>query len=528
MSNLSGARAQRLANLLSYLILGILTLWLAVYVVLSLQWRMTHDTPIVFYPAFLIDHFGFVPYRDLFTDTFPGTLAFHIAVGRLIDYSDGIRFRIVDLTWLALIGVVTWGIMRRFGRLVAWASVVLFSLLFLHEGPILSFQRDYLGVLPVALATLVGVAQHRIRVRPFWKYLLIGFLFGLAATIKPQMALGAPLLLLYMVVEAHEGASLWRYFSAWIAAGLVAAVGLAAPLALVFLWLWRSGGLAAYQEMLTYHLPLYLSLTGEHKVIDNTVLRYLYDYQKLGKIGGFGIWLAPAALGGFLGLQLGGLDRSRRLFILLMVGQLVMYGIYVILGAKFWPYHWVPFVYFTTLLAALCLLPLPTASGAAARLVPVIVLATVCLLAFPPSNDFYGQLWGQTPRSPEGGRADAIAAYLSGHMQPGDTVQALDWTGGGNHALLMVKARMATPFFEDYEFYHHVSNPFIQELRRRFISRLQEVKPRFIVEVLVKPRVSGPDTTTEFPALRQLLDEDYHVVSTGDGYLIYERLQQGS
>lgn len=522
MATLSAAPAHRLANLLAYLLLGLLTLWLAAYAVLSLQWRMTHDTPIVFYPAFLIDHFGFVPYRDLFTDTFPGTLAFHIAVGRLIDYSDGIRFRLVDLSWLALIGVVTWGVMRRFGKQVAWASVVLFSLLFLHEGPILSFQRDYLGILPVALATWVGVSQDRLKAGTVWKYLLVGFLFGLAATIKPQMALGAPLLLLYMVVEANEGTPLWRLVRTWIGAGLVAAAGMALPLALVFLWLWRSGGLAGYREMLTYHLPLYLSLTGEHKVITSQVLRWLYDLQEVGKIGGFGIWLAPAALGTYLALQQAGLDRKRRLFVLLMVGQLVMYGIYVVLGAKFWPYHWLPFLYFTTLLASLCLLALPDVTGAAARLAPVITLAVVCFLAFPPSNDFYGQLWGQTPRSPEGGRADAIAAYLADHLEPGDTVQALDWTGGGNHALLIVKAKMATPFFEDYEFYHHISNPFIQELRRRFVSRLQEVKPRFIVEVLVKPRVSGPDTTTEFPALRQFMDEHYTVASTGDGYLIYE------
>ena len=242
----------------------------------------------------------------------------------------------------------------------------------------------------------------------------------------------------------------------------------------------------------------------------------------MGKLGGFSIWLAPATLGVFLALQQTGLDRKRRLLVLLLVGQAVVYGINVVLAAKFWPYHWLPCLYFVTLLASLCLLPVPAAKGTAVRLTPIIALAVVCSLAFFPLNEFYGQLWGQAPRPPEGGRADAIAAYLSDHLQPGDTVQALDWTGGGNHAMLMVKAKMATPFFEDYEFYHHISNPFIQELRRRFISRLQETKPRYIVDVLVKPRVFGPDTTTEFPALREFMDEHYSVASTGNGYLIYE------
>lgn len=103
-------------------------------------------------------------------------------------------------------------------------------------------------------------------------------------------------------------------------------------------------------------------------------------------------------------------------------------------------------------------------------------------------------------------------------------MQPLDWAGGAVHALLLSKARLATRFIYDFHFYHHVSNPYIQNLRREFVRDLEMRRPRFVVEIVGedKPWVSGTDTTREFPALRSLLARDYRTACQGNGYVIYE------
>ena len=90
--------------------------------------------------------------------------------------------------------------------------------------------------------------------------------------------------------------------------------------------------------------------------------------------------------------------------------------------------------------------------------------------------------------------------------------------------MLETRAHIATPFGFDFYFYHHVSNPYIQDLRTKFINDLEVSSPRFIVEVTAvdKPWVSGEDTSHEFLDYR-ILAENYSITIEEDDYVIYER-----
>ena len=210
------------------------------------------------------------------------------------------------------------------------------------------------------------------------------------------------------------------------------------------------------------------------------------------------------------------------------------YAVYPAPAGKFWLYHYMPFAYFCSISTGLCLFTCPQlpklrfvhrTTKILMLLVPVIAV-TVQL----PLHNYLESLAsdlcsGPETHAPKEGRVDAIAGWLKGRLQPGDSVQPLDWTGGSIHGMLLAEAKLATQFMCDYHFYHHVSSPFIQGLRRSFISQLRKASPRFIIEVLTnKPWVSGIDTTSKFPELRQFLDDYYTVAYEGDGYLIYERM----
>ncbi len=124
------------------------------------------------------------------------------------------------------------------------------------------------------------------------------------------------------------------------------------------------------------------------------------------------------------------------------------------------------------------------------------------------------------PPPPRNGRVDLVAGFLEQHLQPGDRVQPLDWTGGGVvQAMLVARAQVATRFVNDFHFYHHLSEPYIQDLRKEFIGDLKAAPPRLSSATRGgdKPWVRGEDTTRVFNSLESFIETNYQVVLEEDG-----------
>ncbi len=151
------SKVNKSINYIQIVILGLLALLFVSELVLSLNWRMQHDTPLYQYSAFLINEHGCVPYKDIFETSFVGTFLFHSAIGSLFGYGD-FAFRLVDIVYLLILLGVTWFLMRPLGKFVALTSILLFGVLYLSFGSAMSLQRDYIGVLPVAAATLLATS----------------------------------------------------------------------------------------------------------------------------------------------------------------------------------------------------------------------------------------------------------------------------------------------------------------------------------------------------------------------------------
>ena len=178
-----------------------LSILLTIIALLSLKWHMVHDAPIFMYFAYLIDLFNYVPYRDLFDVNLPGTYFIYLLVGRFFGYGD-LAFRCFDLLYLSAILILTGLCLKRIGWRVAWCSIVLFGLLYLGYGPIMSLQRDYCIILPVT--TAMFIASSFPALNDVLKSFLVGILFGVAATIKPHAPLGFPLVILFQVWDVTQ------------------------------------------------------------------------------------------------------------------------------------------------------------------------------------------------------------------------------------------------------------------------------------------------------------------------------------
>lgn len=496
-------------DVLARVLLACLSAIVATQAFCSIGWPMEEDPPLLHYAAYLVDAHGYVPYRDVFETSMPGTFWFHLALGKLFGYGD-LAFRLVDLGWLAVLLAVAWRLMRPFSAVAAWAACALFALQYFFKGHAMSLQRDYIAVLPVAVAALVAGSGRR----PALRALAIGCLFGLAALIKPHMLIGLPVVLAALYV-ANRGALPWRD----IRPAAVCALGVAIPVAVALAWLAALGGLGAFLEMLTHYLPLHSAMTGDHVTISGSA-RAAYLWRGFVAMGGYRPWLIAALTGGAVVWFGPGADASRRLRAATLLGLAAAYAVYPVLADKFWDYHYMPLAFFVILSASLCL-------ARPVRSLPMLVLIVSAWVSVDIADFTRGIAWqirkGCRCAPVQYGRVDDISGWLLERMEPGDTAQPVDWTSGAVHAMLRARIPLATSFLYDYHFHHHVSNPYIVELRRRFMTQLEERRPRFIIEVRKKAKVSGADTSPDFPELERFIADHYTPGLAEREYTVYER-----
>lgn len=496
---------------------------------LSLRWNLAHDAAVLHYGAFLIDHYDFVPYRDIYDTSLPLTYLFHLAIGTVLGYGD-MAFRIVDVAYLAVLLFVTFRIMRPFGSLVAWAAVVAFGILYQSFGHFFSLQRDYLAILPAAVA--IWVAGSGALAGRRWRYLVVGAMFGLGASIKPHFVIGLPAVLLYALATDGREIIPWRKLFDWrgfASAVALAGAGLAIAIALPVAWVWAEGGLPALWSMVSEYLPLYSALNGKF-VMMGPREKWLYVFYTAQEMGGKAGVLMTAVLGLYFGLIDSALPAAQRRLVVLLAVLTPVYLLYTLIAAKFWAHHWMPFFYFAVCSGALVLLPVEArASAAARRIFALVAFAVGLVMILRPAPEFINQVFNNTIEPIAYGRADIMTEFLAREMEPGDTVQTLECVSGGSAtAFRRVGARLATPYICSTRFYHHLSTPTTQAFRRDFIARLEAAPPHFITSVPGMQQPRGPDTTREFPELDQFLAENYEVVLSGvsadlASYYLYER-----
>jgi hypothetical protein len=511
--------------LITVFLLGLL----ALTAVFAFHWRYYHDLPIFLYISLLIDKFGFIPYRDLYELNMPGTYAVALIIGKLTGYSV-LGVRILDYVLVAVM-IGLGGLWMR--KLNIWAGVmgaVAWALAYFALGPTAMIQREYMMLIPIlcGLAAYANIPADR----SFARFLLTGMFLGMATTIKPQAFIGVlPVALMeWRVAVAESDASRRREAVAslrrnWLWLG----TGFLAPPAVMLLYLGVNGALPAFLEIVFKYLPLFAQMNGDHQAVSG--IRRIYSIvTDFVKLGGYGLWVAPACLGTFLLQQSPDCPPEKKRHALLLFWSIIAFALYPAFSGQFFPQHWLIFAFFLFQAAFLCLTVELKSASALLRWMPATLLLVASVTLMRP--DTLDNFWllavkHELPaaNNPKEGRVDEIAAFLETHLQPGDTVQPFDWVGGSVHAMLIAGAKLATPFIYDEYFYHNVDTAYIRELRVRFMAALELARPRFIIEVYddgpyAEP--TGPGTSRDFPEFRAFLAENYSVVQEGQGYRIYE------
>ena len=459
----------------------------------SLQWSYFHDSPLMVYAGFLMDG-GAVPYRDFFDMNMPGTYLVMWTMGRIFGWT-GFAFRVFDLSLLAILSFATFIWMRPMGRLPAACSAITFPIHYLASGPAMSMEREYIALLPLALALALSF-RGAVGLRPDLRVFLVGALSAATCLVKPQFGLLCLPVILYLIHDVRRAMGIHRLV-------LALAAGLLLPSGATFLYLMATGSLEPFLDMAINYWPLYAHMTGDHQPIAG-MSRMIYIVRSF--FLGLGTLLVPAALLGILVRSRDSETRQRTW----LIGVLVLAAaLYPAISGQFWDHHWLPFQYMALCAASLALRPSSlertTPTDLMACAASIVLLLIVCA---PQVVGLYWQARHQNIQTwLKGGVPDEVHQFLHSHLKPGDTVQPLDWTSGAVHGMLMARAPLATRFIYGFHFYHHVeSSSYIHRLRKEFMEELSERRPRFIIQALNDDQYpKGADTTRSFPELEAYL-----------------------
>ncbi len=478
---------------------------LALYLVWrSLGWPLIHDAPLMHYVAWRITQ-GAVPYRDVFDMNMPGVYLIHLAVIKTLGEGN-VAWRLFDLGWLAATAVALWGYCRRMGD--DWSGLgaaLLFVLYHLAGGAWRVGQRDFLLALLLVLAAW-GVAQGW-ETGAFAPLVWGGLAAGAGTMIKPHVVAFwlacAPIVLLG---ASRAGRSALAAVAVWMGAGL------AVP-ALVLGWLTIRGGLGPFAAIASeYVLPLYSRVGGEPTW---WALRWyaLYGWQ---------IWSCLVALA-LLGLvhRIASPYGIRRVLAVLGVAY---GGWHFASQGKGWEYHLYPLAIFLCALGSVALAPVSRATKLRWEVAPGLSRA-VSLGALVIAVVFLGVKGVDAADAPwiaaKERRVSALVRDLEPLVVPGGTVQVMDVTEGGIHALLRLHLPQPTRFLYDFHFFHDEGDPRIQALRAEFSRGLETRRPAAVVIFRDTWRRAGYARLEALPTVARLLQTDYRLAVEGDGYRIY-------
>src|SRR5262245_22664527 len=439
---------------------------------------------------------GAVPYRDVFDMNFPAVYLLHGAVLRALGPGDG-AWRAFDLGWLALAGALIAALAAPWGAVAAVGGALAFAAYHLAGGPWQAGQRDFL-LCPFLLAGAFGVVrwlERRRLVDLVWG----GLTLGAGVTLKPHALVFASLLIVVVAVAT------WRSRTS-PTAGLVFSGAIAvAPLA-VMLWLASGGALPAWRAIVfDYLLPL---------------------YGRLGRppAWGFHRWEIWVPLGAAVVVSVVGAVTARRCSWRHLVACLgVVYGLAHYVGqGKGWEYHVYPLAAFASVLLFAELAPaLSMRRWSTAMPVAVALMIAAVMLQTKGAEAAAAADGGWI--SDKARRVGTVVADLRTRLRPDETVQVLDTTEGGIHALLRLGVREPSRFVYDFHFFHDVTTPVVRGLRAELLGALRARPPRFIVVFERGWPNGGVERIDTFPELRQLLERAYRPDVVGDGYVIHAK-----
>lgn len=510
-------------NKLFSLFFGLLGILSAGTAISSLFWTNDGDNISLLYLAFLTDKFHLLPYRDFFYFQMPSVHLFYYLVLKIFGYSY-IGFRIADLFYLLVTLSVSYFLFKNISKKVAVSGIILFSLIYFIGRTYFSLQRDYILLLPLLVSILYSGSYPLKRINS--KSFFIGFCCAVSASIKPHSVIVFPVLFVFHILMNTGENTTRNFLKISLKQMLFSVSGFILPVVFTIFYLWFTDSIKPFWEIQTNFTLLYRS-SKMFVVSDSMVSSGNNIINNIIKLHTYRLFLIPAALGFYVSVLRSDMTRLQKLLIYEIFFLMIFFLLYVIIAAKFFWYHWIPFAYFLIFLSSTCFVRQKKYENKYAFLFEFIPPAVLFLIiAFhigrsPNREIFYEELTGASreysapyPLYPD---INKMAEYLRSNLNPGDKVLPLDNTGIAMHSMYLAKAQLAFYYtMETVLFMGEEENPgseYFHRIHWDYMNKFNDVKPRFVIDF------TGENL---FPDLRQILLTDYNAIHLEHGVL-FER-----
>lgn len=506
-----------------------ITLLFAYFLLVSLWWDSYLDPPMFLYTGFLMEKFNAVPVRDFFSYNMAGTHVIFHWLYVLVGSSD-LGMRLVDMTVLAVVLGLMAAILRPLGFRAAWTGPVVFGLYYMVMYEVSFLQRETFALVPLLLAVLIALRGSESR--KAWRWFLCGLLCGSMITLKPHLYLCAPVFFLYFLCEG-EACAVLKDVRCWVRKGLPIAGYFALGTAVPVLWMlgyyYYYGVLGEFLEIAYRFFPLHAAIGSD---VNSAVRIIAPEDMPLHKVNKFFLHLTREfvhiTLAALLGLAQLILfpdpeNRPEQKLFRLLPGMLAVYALYPAMSCMFYDHNYIPFFALACLALPLCLRKTQTAFSRKHRTFSLLLLSLLLTGMFYV-NPILLRRVHTDPVAESAANVRRISIWLKSHLKPGDTVQPIEWASCGIvHAMLIAEAKIATPIIWGEALYHHVTNPFVVRLRENFMARMNEAKPRYVIQSDKDYYLPGPDSAESFIELDALLRDQYTKVLESKSFTIWER-----
>jgi hypothetical protein len=494
---------------------GLLSLSIAIS---SRNWLLGGDTPFHVYAAFLIDKFHYLPYRDYFSFNFPFVHLYFFIVGKIFGFSY-IGIRISDLLYLLFILLISFIIFKKISIKIAVSSTIIFSLIYFQSKNYFSLQPDCVLLIPVIFSILIFTSSPKKYMGS--KSFIIGLSSSIASLIKPHAVITFPVLFVFhMWFNSEEGQDIISYKKI-IKPFLYSIFGFSLPILATIFFLWASGSLKSFWEIQTNFITLYrnsrITLASDPSEPANNLLE---NYINL---GGYRLFLIPAFCGFYISIFRSVLDKYQKIIIYLFGSLTILFLVYISIAAKFFPYHWVPFIYCLIFLSSLCFIQQKKSGNKYSKIfevISIVIIFSVISIYFGRAerrNIFINELKGTAKESPLYQNILQTANYLELNLKPGDKVLGLDNVGLANYSMLIAKAEPCCyyPYETVFAFGEAVlpNSEYLHYIHLDYMQKFENAKPRFVLDF------SG---MKHFKDLQQILDSTYTSIKLTHG-TIYQR-----
>jgi hypothetical protein len=468
-------------TLVRWLIVAAFVGGIAKYVLASWNWPLLHDTTVIHYVSFLIDH-GWAPYRQIGDMNMPGAYLFEGWALHFFGASDH-GWRLYDFTLSAVAMASMISIGRRYDWLAGFVAGGVFVMVHAAGGAQSAGQRDQL----MAVLLLAGYAFcfESVRRGMPWLMLFFGLACAMAASVKPTLLILGPALFVVVFLQLRrEGRKATAY-------GLWTLAGYAVSSVIVIGFLVSHQSMSAFIFDLTHVLPHYATVGAA---------TWPFLFRNTLQVPMF-VYAGCAVLAAVLDRNWGDWE-CQGLLVGIAVGLLNFYGQHKGFGQ-----HRYTTVAFMVMWGTIQIF-LSLRGHGYGRYVAAAGLVFVVLVNIPRDLEWVNAQ--DTRNAFERSLERDLNAIGTAHLQ--GQVQCLDIVDGCLSALFHLKIVQNTGSTGDLLLFLPDASPVIDQARAHFMAEMQTAPPDFFV--LSNQVFAGPRTFAKvdhWAPFADVLTRDYSV-----------------